>query len=187
MARTALKVIGVTTGVVVLAFLASVLLPGERMNGWKRSVDLRSGREHYERYFLCLRIAYWAEDTDLSRLHARFVGPGSEPYWVTVASHMYSLWAMEITYRYGRCWFAGRTLAECLNENPFTDGARRACVTEFFRLAQMEDGAYRAPVFDRRHPAGGRVAWADAEANRGRLFASAATRDHRLSSATDPH
>ena len=57
MGRKALKAVAVPAGVAALAFLASVLLPGERMNGWQRSMDLRSGRERYQRYFLGMTIA----------------------------------------------------------------------------------------------------------------------------------
>ena len=63
---------------------------------------------------------------------------------MNVLSRWFCVLSPRIQYVYGSCWQTGRRLAKCLNEGPFTDGARRACVTEFLRLAQTEDGAHQA-------------------------------------------
>jgi len=110
---------------------------------WRReSIDIKAGRQRYERYIWCIRVADSVEETEISKVYRELIGEPPPPDWRTVNT-FYGRRSISPHHRYHGAFGSAEWLTMSFGGTQFTDAARRSAVTELLRLLQTS-GDYSA-------------------------------------------
>jgi hypothetical protein len=118
--------------------------------------DIAGARVQRTTYVLWLPVRTRTEETELSALHRRLVGPLPAPLWQP-ADTIIPWRSAHYHHGYSRSLYWAELLGPCLNETRFDDEAREAVVLDFLRLLPSRRGAegYAEQVCDLAGESGG--------------------------------